>query len=153
MNGRKDIGKQNMWLTLVLWTVLCVTSMCLMLFCSLTKTIVIADAAQEGAHTDLTSPVEKPFVQTRELNLNRVSGSGGRFYITLPTDVKAENIIMENRYWDGELRIRIQSGSPDFYESCAIEGDISTIESGICELKTDGVLLQVKMKESRLLYL
>jgi len=136
-----------MWLTLVLWTVLCVTSMCLMLFCSLTKTIVIADAAQEGAHTDLTSPVEKPFVQTRELNLNRVSGSGGRFYITLPADVKAENIIMENRYWDGELRIRIQSGSPDFYESCAIEGDISTIESGICELKTDGILLRVKMKE------
>lgn len=134
-----------MWLTLVLWTVLCAVSMGLMLFCSMTKTIVIADAAQEEAQSTAEESTEKPIIHTRELELKREADSRDRFYITLPADVKAENITMENRYWDGELRIRIQSSSLEFYENCVIEGDISTIDSGICEMKADGVLLRIKM--------
>lgn len=145
MDKRKDIGKQNMRLTLVLWTILCSLSMGVMLFCSMTKTIVIADAAQEDVRSDEDEQVEKPIIQTRELELKQSKDSEGRFYITLPADAKAENVTMENRYWEGELRIRITGSNADFYGSCIIEGDVSAIDSGICEMKADGVLLRVKM--------
>ena len=144
MKKTKDIGKENMRLTLVLWVLLCGISMALMLMCSAKKTIVIADAAQDETQTTVDEKFEKPIIQTREVVLQSATDSEDRFYISLPDDVKAEDVIMENRYWDSELRIRVKSGSADFYENCTIQGDISTIDSAVCEMKADGILLRVK---------
>ena len=146
MNKERDIGKQNMRLTLVLWTVLCSVSMALMLWFSATKTIVIADAAQEDTESVSEPVFEKPVIQTRNVVLNNESGADGRFYVVLPEDVKAEHVTMENRYWDLELRIRIKCNPTDFYNTCTIAGDVSAIESSVCEMKADGILLRVKMK-------
>lgn len=147
MKNGKDIGKENMRLTLLLWMVLCSVSMALMWWCASTKTIVIADAAGEEMPHATEEPFAKPVIQTRDVVLEQRADEYGRFYITLPDDVKAENISMENRYWNGEVRIRVKSGSTDFYENCAIAGDVSVIASAVCERKADGALMRIKMEE------
>lgn len=143
---QKDMAKVNMRLTLVIWLVMCTVSMALMLVCSANKTIVIADAAQEGGEMETEEAFEKPIIRTRELTLEQIRDNQGRFYIALPANVKAENITMENRYWSGELHIHIKGDTEVFFENCAIAGDVSTIKRGICEMQTDGVLLKIEME-------
>lgn len=67
------------------------------------------------------------------------------FVIPLPANIRAEDVIMENRYMERELWIHIQSEDTQFYEENPVSGDISPILEGRYEVQPDGVLLKFAM--------
>ena len=129
-----------MLITLALWMVLCIAAMAVMLQLSAHKTIVIADVPQDqpGLVAD-TAHVE------HALTLHQTENAGGRFMIPLPGGVRAEDVIIENRYMERELWIHIRSDNSYFYGENAVSGDISAILEGRYEVQPDGVLLKFTM--------
>lgn len=137
---QRDFRKENMVITLGLWILLCGISMTAMLHLSANKTIVIAGVTQDQAGLT-ASDVQADLA----LRLQQTEGSEGCFIIPLPENVKAENVIMENRYLEQELWIHIQSEDTQFYENNPINGDTSVILEGRYEIQPDGVLLKLAM--------
>lgn len=130
-----------MLITLVLWIILCIAAMVVMLQLSAHKTIVIADVPQDqpglvadAAHVEHT------------LTLHQTENAGGRFMIPLPGGVRAEDVIIENRYMERELWIRIQCEDAQFYAENEVSGDISAILGGRYEIQPDSVLLKFSME-------
>lgn len=137
---QRDLGKENMLATLVLWIILCIVSMAVMLHLSAHKTIVITDLPQSQA--GLTASTVQA---DRALELRQTENVGGSFVIPLPENVRAEDVIMENRYMERELWIHIQGENAQFYAENAVSGDISAIIEGRYEIQPDGVLLKFTM--------
>ncbi len=138
--------KQSERLTFAAWMLLFVVSMTGMLFLAADKTIVIAEASQEQDAIPLnTAPSDK---ETRDskLLLDKTYGVQGSFNIPLPKGIRAEHVIMENRYMDRELRLFVQGAEDVFYIENAISGDISPILSGQSEVQEDGILLKFSME-------
>ena len=135
-----DLGKMNMLATLVLWVILCIAAMTVMLRLSAHKTIVITDTPQNQA--GLTASTVQA---DRALELRQTESGGGSFVIPLPENVRAEDVIMENRYMERELWIHIQGENTQFYAENAVSGDISAIIEGRYEIQSDGVLLKFTM--------
>ncbi len=105
MKNGKDIGKENMRLTLLLWVVLCCVSVAVMWWYSATKTIMIADTAGEEMPLATEEPFAKPVIQTRDVELIQTADSGGKFYIVLPDDAKAERISVVLYRQEAKIRI------------------------------------------------
>ena len=150
MNDRKhtekEPEKENMKLTLGFWTTLCVCCMAVMLYFAANKTIVIADVYQEQTETPIDAVPEGHGRQDAELTLKQLYGTDGSFVIPLPKDVKAENVVIENRYMDRQLWIYIQSAEISFYGENGITGDVLSIQSGCCEVQENGILLKLQME-------
>lgn len=141
MEAKKmDPVKENMLVTLVLWIILCIAAMAVMLQLSAHKTIVISDVPQDqqGLVAD-TAHAE------HVLTLHQTENAGGRFMIPLPGGVKAEDVIIENRYMEKELWICIQCEATQFFAESVVSGDVSAILGGRYEIQPDGVLLKFKM--------
>ena len=136
-----------MYLSLWMWTVLCVSLMVVMLVFAADKTIVIADASQDqsglGGDSSHTGHGEQDVL----LALIRDYGMEGSFCIPLPQGIKPENVVMENRYMHQELWVYIQGGNQFFYRGNGIYGDISHVLEGYCEEWEDGILLKLEMDE------
>ena len=137
---QKDFGRENLIVTLALWILLFGTGMTAMLYLSAHKTIVIADVTQdpEGIVRDTEQ-------DGKELRLAQIADSPGALEIPLPADVKAENLIMENRYMDRELWIHIQCKDTKFYDNASVSADLSAVLRGRYEEQPDGVLLKFNM--------
>lgn len=136
---QRDLGKENMLITFVLWVILCAAAMTSMLHLSAHKTVVIADMPQNQA--GLTAGIAQ-MDHAMEL---RPTESGGSFVIPLPENVRAEDVIMENRYMERELWVHIQSEDTQFYGENAVSGDTSAILECRYEIQPDGVLLKFAM--------
>lgn len=138
--------KQSERLTFAAWMLLFAVSMAGMLFLAANKTIVIAEASQEQDAIPLnTAPPDKE-VRDSKLLLDKTYGVQGSFNIPLPKGIRAEHVIMENRYMDRELRLFVQGAEEAFYTENAISGDISPILSGQSEVQEDGILLKFSME-------
>ena len=138
--------KQSERLTFAAWMLLFVVSMAGMLFLAANKTIVIAEASQEQDAIPLnTAPPDKE-VRDSRLLLDKTYGVQGSFNIPLPKGIRAEHVIMENRYMDRELRLFVQGAEEAFYTENAISGDISPVLSGQSEVQEDGILLKFSME-------
>lgn len=138
--------KQSERLTFAAWMLLFVVSMAGMLFLAANKTIVIAEASQEQDAIPLnTAPPDKE-VRDSRLLLDKIYGVQGSFNIPLPKGIRAEHVIMENRYMDRELRLFVQGAKEAFYTENAISGDISPVLSGQSEVQEDGILLKFSME-------
>lgn len=138
--------KQSERLTFAAWMLLFVVSMAGMLFLAANKTIVIVEASQEQDAIPLnTAPPDKEVCDSKLL-LDKTYGVQGSFNIPLPKGIRAENVIMENRYMDRELRLFVQGAEEAFYTENAISGDISPILSGQSEVQEDGILLKFSME-------
>ena len=137
---QRDFEKENMIITLVLWILLCGISMTAMLRLSAHKAIVIADVTQGRVGLSTSSMMEGT-----ELKMLQSEGSDRVFEILLPSDVRAENVVMENRYMEQQLWVHIQCEDTEFYETNTISGDISAILDGRYEVQSDGVLLKFAM--------
>lgn len=138
--------KQSERLTFAAWMLLFVVSMAGMLFLAANKTIVIAEASQEQDAIPLnTAPPDKE-VRDSRLLLDKTYGVQGSFNIPLPKGIRAEHVIMENRYMDRELRLFVQGAKEAFYTENAISGDISPVLSGQSEVQEDGILLKFSME-------
>ncbi len=137
---QRDLGKENMRLSFVLWVIFCIAAMAGMLELSAHKTIVISDMPQDQA--GLTASSQQA---DHALELQRGESGSGSFLIPLPQNVKAEDVIMENRYMERELWIHIRSDNEKFYAENAVGGDTSAILEGRYEVQPDGVLLKLAM--------
>lgn len=141
--GRK--GKVNMKAVCVVWAVFFSACMTVMLLFASNKTIVIADVSQEQSGLPV-NPVQSGQASSNgELRVSKTYGVEGSLRIPLPKGIKAENVIMENRYMDRELWLYIQGGAVEFYEENEVSGDISPVLSGWSEEQEDGILLKLKM--------
>lgn len=144
-NLDRNLEKSNRWCTLVLWLVFGLGSMAVMLYAAENKTIVIADATQEQAQLELTKEAK---TTGRVLFLQQTAtGKEGCFSVPLPENVKAENVVIENRYIEKQLWVYIQSENKHFYDSRKITGDVSHIQWAGCEMGTDGFLLKFSMDD------
>ena len=139
---QRNFEKENMVITLVLWIMLCGISMTAMLYLSAHKAIVIADVTQDQDHVELNA---SSIQEGQELKMLQTQSGGGVFEILLPTDVRAENVVMENRYMDRQLWIHIQCDDTEIFEANPVSGDISSILDGRYEVQPDGVLLKFAM--------
>ncbi len=143
----KDFQQQNMYVTLVLWILLCLGSMVWMLHTASNKTIVIPDAAQNDFTDQMTAENTSEAARQRQNKLvfQPEAGAQGSFCIPLEKELKAENVVIDNRYSEKELWIYIEDTEDAFYEENAVYGDLSRILSGSCEQQKDGVILKMKM--------
>lgn len=128
-----------MRISFVLWVIFSAVSMAAMLRLSAHKTIVITDTHQDQAGL-AASTVQAGLA----LELQQTE-SGGSFVIPLPENVKAEDVIMENRYMEKELWIHIRSENTQFYGENAVSGDTSAILEGSYAIQPDGILLKFAM--------
>lgn len=128
-----------MRISFVLWVIFSAVSMAAMLRLSAHKTIVITDTLQDQAGLAAST------VQTDLALKLQQTESGGSFVIPLPENVRAEDVIMENRYMEKELWIHIRSENTQFYGENAVSGDTSAILEGSYAIQPDGILLKFTM--------
>lgn len=128
-----------------MWTTLCVGCMIGMLYFATNKTIVIADVSQNETTLAQGSDSEGHTIHDVELKLRRTYAKENSFQVPLPDGVKPEQVVMENRYMDKELRIYIQNEAMEFYSASEISGDTVPILEGCCEPQENGILLKFQM--------
>ena len=145
MTEDRDLKKQNMILTLVLWCLIGSISMAAMLMTASSKVIVIADAAQEQATPVVDNTQE--LLPGGVLLLEREGSALRQLTIPLEAGIKAENVVMENRYVDKELWVYIKQAQYSFYEQNVIVGDIAWIQGARYEAQEDGVILKFAMSD------
>lgn len=131
--------KFNWRLTAVWWTILLVGVMYFMLVTATEKTIVIADSSS-GEKT-----AGENYAVQHKLRLEAAESESGVFTIPLEKNTKAGNVVVENSYLDRELRIFIGGAQEQFYEACAIQGDVKSIMQADCETQRSGVLIRLQM--------
>lgn len=138
--------KENMRLELWLWTVMCVCAIIVMQLFAANKTVAVADTRPDPSMDESDALKGGEAVRRSPLLLERNPGQEKSFSIPLPKGTKAEDVVMENRYDDCELWMYIKCGDAAFFEESTLTGDIGEILSGTCEIRKDGVLLQLKMR-------
>lgn len=146
-NDRKNCEKNNMRLSLVLWTVLCGICMTVMLVFASNKTIVIADVSED--ETGMTVDGVWPPHEEHDvlLTVQQAPGASDSFNVPLPKGIRPENVVVENRYVARELWIYIQNGDRSFYEKNVLSGDVSCIREGCLETGDDGIVLKLAMTD------
>lgn len=143
----KDTKQANLLFTLAVWCVLFAGGMIGIWKIASEKTILITDAGQEQIDApDLPMSAD----QQPEESVLLLQEDGIREHvwkIPLQKDIKAENVVMENRYMDKELWIYIKCDDQNFYDKNAIYGNTEYIDYGYFENKPDGVMLKMKMSQ------
>ncbi len=143
----RDAKRDNMLITLIIWMIFGGVCIYAMLFTASHKVIVIADAAKEpgGLNENIEQMTTKE--QGIPLILQEDKTVGNSLQIPLEKGIKAENVVMENRYMDKEMWVYIFGAETSFYDKNALGGDISPIEEGYFEQQKEGIILKLKMRE------
>lgn len=128
--------KFNWRLTAVWWIVLFAGAMYLMLLTAINKTIVIADSSLEEGEQGADN-----VALVQELALIETKVEKGVLSIPLEEGTKAGNLVVENSYLDKELRIFIGGADAQFYETHAVQGDLSSVLKAECKVQNSGVLI------------
>ncbi len=113
-------------------SVFAIVSISLMLYRASTKHIMITDAA--GVQID-RGKSENAY--TLLVDKNVPEGKSGVLTIPLPKSVSSDNIVLEDRYVDHQLRIYIDSREEGFYKDNAIVTDLDIIDSAVCVNQND----------------
>ncbi len=137
----RDTKKENMFITMVLWGILAFVAMAAMLYVTSRKTIVITDSV-----LDSRDMVGNEYVMgASELILQQKPTDERHICIPLEKGIKAENVVMENRYMERELWIYLQGADKDFYVENSIYGDLTPVQSGYYEVQRSNVVLKLRM--------
>ncbi len=113
-------------------SVFAIVSISLMLYRSATKHIMITDAA--GVQLERGSSEN---AYTLLVDKNVPQGKSDVLIIPLPKSVSSDNIVLEDRYMDHQLRIYIDSREEGFYKDNAIVTDLDIIENAVCVAQND----------------
>lgn len=141
-------AKPGSWrLTLLLWTLLCGISMAVMLLFSANKTIAIADVAQDEMGSEAQQSVSATEDNSSAILFQKSEAGETRLCVPLEAGLKADQVVMENRYMDGELWIYIKSGNQEFYRENALFGNTEPVIDGTVELYQGEVLLKIQMTD------
>ncbi len=123
-------------------SVFTICSIAVMLHRSATKHILITDAAGTSVDREFSS-------ESYNLLVDRnVSGDqSGKLIIPLSKSVSSDDIVMEDRYVDHELRIYIDSREEGYYLDNAVLSDLDIIDEAVCitENDTGSVCLDFKL--------
>lgn len=131
--------------TLAVWLVICLAAMLCMLVYASGKIIVIADGTAEGSSLE-------PGAMTSEqegtpLQLNLSVEKERQLRIPLSKVVKADSVVVENRYENKELWIYISDVQEGDFQDAVIEGRTLVVESGYMEPWDNGIVFKLKMKD------
>ncbi len=121
-----------------------ILSIAIMLQRAATKHIMITDAA--GASIDRGTS-ENSFNILIDRNVPKEQS--GKLIIPLSKTVGSDDITLEDRYMDHELRIYIDSREEGFYLGNAVMTDLDILESAVCITEKDSgsVCLDFKLKD------
>lgn len=141
LNFDDKLEKINRIFTVTFWIVTGIISLVIMYYVAANKTIVIADSNSD----EMQIAAVKSGGSGRELLLVRDDKNVGKLNIPLEKNVKAEDVVVENQYWESALRIYIGGADENFYEETPVSGDLSPIVQGVCEAQEEGMLLTFMM--------
>ncbi|MBQ7956291.1 MAG: N-acetylmuramoyl-L-alanine amidase [Lachnospiraceae bacterium] len=138
--------------TLIAAVVFFLFSMSGMLIYAHEKAIVITEGPHDVLQNQIdsvqsTQPQEQSLQKPRSFVFDANSQAGERLCIPLQDGVKAENVIIENRYMSKELRISVGQCEVEFYNTQAVYGDVTGIESGTYEETVNGVLMRFQLTD------
>lgn len=123
--------------TLVYCALFVAAVMSVMLYYAATKTVGVADLAQdEVVRPSVQKEEGAAAVPTKEneIVINRSARNTSYFCIPMPESVKAEEVVLENHYMDKELWVSISTEQTKNYEAFYRTGSVY----GNCESVTDG---------------
>lgn len=128
--------------TMLIWSVLFfVVSMSAMLYFSATKTIVIA----EEATPEQTVGGEQVLVGQRNLLQLLKSEIINGLEIPLPSDIRADDIVIENRYIENNIRITLNGEHSAFYETNVLLGNDDIVNGGFFREENGVTRLELQM--------
>lgn len=137
----KEPKKENMVITMILWGIMTFTFMVAMLYVTSQKTIVISDKVVDSPDI----PGNDYVIGASELILRQDTTEENCIYIPLEKGIKAENVVMENRYMERELWIYLQGAAREFYEKNEIYGNITALQNGYYEAQHNAVVLKLQL--------
>ena len=105
--------------TLVYCILFVAAAMGVMLYYASTKTVKVADLAQDEVVASAQQEETVPAVPTQEneIVIDRSEKNTNYFCVPLPENVKAEEVVLENHYMDKELWVGISSEQAQTYET------------------------------------
>lgn len=136
--------RNNLTATYIAWLVLYIGCMAVMIFFGFNKTIVIEDSSQVslvGRETEAEELIDEAALMLRDAD-----GAEGSFFIPIPKEIRAEEIILENRYLNRELCLRLNGNHVEFYKANGINGDILPITQAIVQCNRGSTVVQLKME-------
>lgn len=123
--------------------------MSVMLYYAATKTVGVADLAQdEVIRPSVQNEESAPAVPVREneIAINRTAQNTNYFCIPMPESVKAEEVVLENHYMDKELWVSISSEQTKaceaFYETNSVYGNSENVADGRFEVEKERICLR-----------
>lgn len=124
--------------TLVYCILFVAAAMSVMLYYSATKTVGVADVAQDEvvSHEQQEQQEAEPAAptQTDEIRIDKNTQSTNYFCVPMPESVKAEDVVLENHYMNEELWVSISSSRPelfqDFYAANSVYGNSENVVNG-----------------------
>ncbi len=131
--------------TLVYCILFVAAAMSVMLYYSATKTVGVADVAQDEVVSHAPQQeqqeqeqqgVAEPAVptQTNEIRIDQNGQTTNYFCVPMPDSVKAEDVVLENHYMNEELWVSISSSQPqlfqDFYAANSVYGNSRNVLDG-----------------------
>lgn len=135
--------------TLVYCVLFVAAAMSIMLYYAATKTVRVADLAQdEVVRPSVQKEESAPAVPTKEneIAINRAEMNTNYFCIPMPESVKAEEVVLENHYMDKELWVSISAEQTKdyemFYQTSAVYGNSESVTDGRLETQEDRVCLR-----------
>lgn len=134
--------KKEMRFTFVWWLLLFSVLLGVMYYVADHKTIVIADGGYKSEKK------ENPMIMAEHkiLEMNNTNPGSDFLRISLPEGISAEQVSVENRYFDRELDIFIKGAKEAFYENTPVQGDVDFVEASYYEKVSGGILLRILMK-------
>ena len=130
--------------TLLIWCFVCVAAIVGMLVYASGKTIVIADSVSEGTLGEQELELSKE--HGSQLEFKFTYQEKNQFLIPLPHALKAEGVIVENRYREKQLWIYLNGVEEEDFADVVIEGRTSVVELGKMEAWGDGVVFKLQMQ-------
>lgn len=129
--------------TLIFSLLFCVIAMVGMLIFADRKAIVIANVAQDQVENgEISSPNSQEENPTNLLRFRQGEENTNYLCIPLQDGVVAEDVSMENHYMEREMWIYIDGTTEEYYDTEAVFGNITKIETGSYEYVNDKVLLK-----------
>lgn len=137
--------------TLVYCVIFVAAAMSVMLYYAATKTVRVADLAQDEVVRPAVQGESAPSVPTKEneIVINRGGQNTNYFCIPMPESVKAEEVVLENHYMDKELWVSISTEQTKdyeaFYRTGSVYGNCENVSDGSIETEEDRVCLRFSL--------
>lgn len=134
--------------TLVYCILFVVVAMSVMLYYAASRTVGVADLAQDEVIPSTQEEEAAPAVpaQGNEIVIDRTGTNTSYFCVPMPENVKAEEVVLENHYMDKALWVGIRSEQAQayeaFYETNAVYGNCNNVTGGCFETEEERICLR-----------